>query len=322
LRRLLTVATFTSAVLFGASPAAQAQLKGHYIPGFTGLGNGSQGPPSINLMLPLYGYRTDTIKTDAGDSIAAPSITASFVGVGVVWVTNKKILGANWGGEVVPADFMKSRIESASLDVPGSFHFSDIIVTPLQLGWHKPRADYVASWGVVAPTGTYELGGSANGGLGMWSNDFQAGTTVHLDSKHAWTTSMLATYEIHSHKKESDIKAGDILTLEGGTGKTWFKKVEGTPLPQVTSFGPVYYAQFKVTGDSGTGPIASRLLAGAKDRVFGAGLEGNIFLPKAKLLIDLKVVGEFGARNRTQGITALLALAYEAKSLMKMPEHP
>jgi hypothetical protein len=77
-----------------------------------------------------------------------------------------------------------------------------------------------------------------------------------------------------------------------------------------------------VTADSGTGPIANRLLAGAKDRVFGVGLEGSLFLPKPKLIVGLRFEPEFGARNRTQGYTFLLTLAYQAKSLVKMPEHP
>src|SRR5262249_5526305 len=149
-----------------------------------------------------------------------------------------------------------------------------------------------------------------------------AGTTLQLDNKHAWTTAHLATYEIHSHKKDSDIKAGDILTLEGGTGKAFYKKVEGTPIPQITNFGLVYYAQFKVSADTGSGPLADRLLAGRKDRVFGVGLEGNVFLPKPRLLMGLRVVPEFGARNRTQGVTILLTLGYEAKSLVRMPPHP
>jgi len=314
------LAGLTVVVALGSARQAQAQLKGHYIPGFTGLQNGSQGPPSISVMLPVYAYTTDTIKGDDGQTLGnGPSITASFLGAGVVWVTNWKLLGGNWGGSVVPVDFMKSRIESASLDVPGSFHFTDIIIQPLQLGWSKPRADYTVGYGFVAPTGEWELGGDENGGLGMWSNYFQAGTTQRLDSKHQWTTSMLATYEIHTHKKDVDLKAGDILTLEGGTGRTWMKMLEGSPLPRITNFGLVYYAQFKVTADTGSGPIADELLAGRKDRVFGVGLEGSIFLPKPKLFVGLRVVPEFGARNRTQGVTFMLSLAYQAKSLMKMP---
>jgi hypothetical protein len=153
----------------------------------------------------------------------------------------------------------------------------------------------------------------------MWSNTFQAGTTLRLDDKHAWTTSLLASYEIHSHKKDSDIKAGDILTLEGGTGKSFFKKVEGTHLPKITTVGLAYYAQFKVTADQGSGPVADVLLAGRKDRVYGVGVEGSLFLPKSKLLLGLRFVPEFGARNRPQGYTFLLTIGYEAKSLAKVP---
>src|SRR5215510_10459649 len=207
--------------VLGLVPEASAQLKGHYIPGFTGLSNGSQAPPGVNLILPLYFYTTDTIKDDGGNSLGAhPRINASFFGPGVTWVSNLKLLGGNWGGQVLPIAFMKSRIEGNSLDVPGSFRFTDIYVQPLQLGWHKPRADYTIGWGFFIPTGSYELGADDNGGLGMWSNAFQAGTTLRLDDKHAWTTSLLATYEIHSHKKDTQLKVGDVLTLEGGTGKS------------------------------------------------------------------------------------------------------
>jgi len=159
-------------------------LKGHYIPGFTGLQNGSQPPPSINLILPVYWYTTNDIKNDAGQSIGAqPRVNAAFVGAGVAWVTNLKIAGANLGGSVVPVAFLKSRIEGASLNVPGSFAFTDITAQPVQLGWHTKRADVVVGYSFFAPTGKWELGGSDNSGLGMWSHDFQAGTTLYFDTR-------------------------------------------------------------------------------------------------------------------------------------------
>ena len=321
--RIVVIAVAVAAILIGSPRAGQAQLKGHYIPGFTGLGNGTQPPPSITFALPVYFYTTDTIRDDNGDPLGEnPRINASFLGGSVICVTNVKFLGANWGFQAVPVDFMKSRIEGPSLDVPGSFAFSDITFQPLWLGWHKPRADFTLGWSFFAPTGKYELNGSDNSGLGMWSNDFQAGTTLHLDAEHAWTTSLLATYEIHSHKEDSDVKVGDILTLEGGTGKTFYKKVEGTPIPRITSVGLAYYGQFKVNADTGGGPLADRLLFGRKDRVLGVGVEGSVFLPKQKLLLGLRVIPELGARNRTSGWTFLLSLAYQAKSLVKLPEQP
>jgi len=316
----LTIFVVAVVGLLAFSGTAQAQLKGHYIPGFTGLNNGSQPPPSITFAVPVYVYPTDTIKDDNGDTVGGqPHITALFTGLSVIVVTNAKLFGANYGFQVVPVDWMKSRIEARSLDVPGSLAFSDLNIAPLWLGWHTPRADFVAGWSMFIPTGKWELGGSDNAGLGMWSNAFQFGSTLHLDDRHAWTTALLGTYEVHSHKRDSDIRAGDIFTLEGGTGKAFYKKVSGTPIPQITNVGLVYYAQMKVTSDTGTGPIADKLLAGIKDRVFGIGGEVNMFLPKPKLLLAVRLVPEFGARNRTQGLTFLFTIGYQAKSLVKVP---
>src|SRR5262245_25045513 len=195
-KQLTRVVAFALLIIVGPIGNAWAQLKGHYIPGFTGLDNGSQPPPSITLALPVYLYPTDTIKDASGNTVGAqPQITVSFTGLSLIVVTNKKLFGANYGFQAVPVDGMKSRVEAASLDVPGSFGFSDITFAPVWLGWHKPRADVVATWSFFVPSGKWEAGGTDNSGLGMWSNDFQVGTTVHLDDRHAWSTSVLGTYE-------------------------------------------------------------------------------------------------------------------------------
>ena len=140
---------------------------------------------------------------------------------------------------------------------------------------------------------------------------------MRLDNKHAWTTSYLATFEMHTHKKDSDLQVGNILTLEGGTGKAFYKEVPGSPIPRIFNIGLVYYGQFKVSGDTGAGPAATAVLEQAKDRVFGVGGEASALFPKSKLFLDLRVVPEFGARDRTQGITFLVSIAYQVKSLMK-----
>ena len=301
---------------------AKAQLKGHYVPGFTGLQSGTQPPPAISVFLPLYFYTTNDIRDDNGERLGAqPRINATFIGPGVLWVTNAKILGGNLGGSVVPIAFIKSRIEGASLDVPGSFAFTDIFVQPIQLGWEKTRADFVVGYSLFIPTGKWEQGGDDNAGLGMWSHDLQAGTTLHLDNKHQWTFSALTTYEIHSEKKDSDIKVGDILTIEGGLGKSFdkFEMAGATPVPAlVTNVGLVYYGQYKLTSDKAS--VITPLLAGRKDRVFGAGVEGNVILVKSGLVFGLRVEPEFGARNRTQGWTFLFSAAYQLKSLVKAHE--
>ena len=63
-------------------------------------------------------------------------------------------------------------------------------------------------------------------------------------------------------------------------GKTFYKKVGG-PIPTIMNLGMAGYAQFKITGDSGSDiPPALR---GFKDRVFALGPEFNIFIPKPRL---------------------------------------
>jgi hypothetical protein len=312
----------TGLLVFGLARGTEAQLKGHYIPGFTGLENGSQPPPSVNVLLPVYFYTTDNLKNDDGETIADPRINVTFLGLGLAWVTNARFLGANWGGSVVPVAFIKSRIEGRSIDVPGSLEFTDITVQPLQLGWHTKRADFVLGYSLFLPTGKWELGGDDNSGLGMWSHDFQAGTTLRLDDEHKWSFSTLGTFELHSEKEDTELRVGDILTVEGGLGRTFVnvKMVGETPVPTlITNVGAVYYGQFKVTDDSS--PVLDPLLQGRKDHVFGAGLEGNVIIPGPGLVFGLRIEPEFGAHNRTQGWTFMLSAAYQLASLAKETEH-
>jgi hypothetical protein len=56
------------------------------------------------------------------------------------------ILGANYGFQAVPVDFVKSRIEGHSLDVSGSFSFSDILFMPLWLGLAQASRGFTVGW--------------------------------------------------------------------------------------------------------------------------------------------------------------------------------
>jgi hypothetical protein len=81
------------------------------------------------------------------------------------------------------------------------------------------------------------------------------------------------------------------------------------------NLGLAGYAQFKVTGDSGSDiPLALR---GLKDRVFALGPEFNMFIPGPRLLLLARYEFEFGARNRTQGQTIVFSIVRVEKSLVK-----
>jgi hypothetical protein len=228
-------------------------------------------------------------------------------------VTNFKLFGANFG-MAAGIPFIKNRIELNSLDVSSSLAFSDTFYTPVSLGWHFKRADATAAYNLYAPTGTFSPTGLHNSGLGMWGNEFTLGSTVFLDQKKSWSAAANFSLEFHTQKSGTNITVGDLGTLEGGVGKKFFKKVHG-PIPMITTVGAAGYAQFKVTGDNGSGiPLPLR---GLKDRVFALGPEANVFIPGPRLTLLVRYLPEFGARNRTQGQTFVVSLVWVAKSLMK-----
>jgi hypothetical protein len=58
---------------------------------------------------------------------------------------------------------------------------------------------------------------------------------------------------------------------------------------------------------------------GFKDRIFSAGPEFNIYIPKPRLTFLVRYEPEFGGRVRTQGQTVVVSLAWVAKSFGKQP---
>ncbi|WP_178372216.1 hypothetical protein [Chitinophaga jiangningensis] len=55
----------------------------------------------------------------------------------------------------------------------------------------------------------------------------------------------------------------------------------------------------------------------AKDHIYAVGAEGSVYVPQARMLFDLRWLGEMGARNRFQGNTFMLTMAYTIKSFRK-----
>jgi len=63
----------------------------------------------------------------------------------------------------------------------------------------------------------------------------------------------------------------------------------------IMNLGVAGYAQFKITGDSGSDIPPP--LRGFKDHVFAVGPEFNIFIPAPRLTLLARYEPEFGARN-------------------------
>jgi len=297
----------TSIVFFGllaATPTAFGQYTGENIRGDYGVNSGSQGPAGIYFIIPYFLQNSDRIKDSNGD-LSLPGVFQGFdlrfmIPTAYI-VTSKKFLGGNYGFNVA-APFTTFVPERTAAQTPeNNWAISDLYVAPFNLGWTKSRADFIVGYAFNAPTGKYEVGGSDNTGLGMWSHEIQGGTTVYLDRKRTYTVATSAFLELHSKKKDQDIKVGDILTLEGGAAYN-IEKIGG-------AFGVGYAYQGKLTNDSGADiPVLTMKATNlyGKNRVFGVGpdLTTGVFEHGRTIgFLNFRYYWESGARSSFEGGT-------------------
>jgi hypothetical protein len=202
--------------------------------------------------------------------------------------------------------FASNKIEGNTISSNSKLAFSDTYIQPIELEWGTQKADFSFGYALYLPTGKYQLGGSNNAGLGMLTNEFSAGATLYFDTKKEWNYSALFSYAINSPKKntgDNDITVGNLLTWEGGLGKTWYLPVKENPLPMIINAGLVYYVQYKTTNDKMKIPSidSSSFTLKNKDHIFALGAEANIFIPGIKATVDIRWTSEVGASDRTEG---------------------
>lgn len=294
----------------------QAQYKDDHIPGFTGLQSGTQPPPGLYVGSLLWVYPTSTVKDNNGNSTTLPApLTSTAPMILVTAVSNFKVLGGKTGASIA-FPWIDNRIQFNSLDLNSGIAYTDMFAG-LTLGWNLKRADVTAGYNLYIPTGSYSPSSNENSGLGMWGSEFSLGSTVYLDQKKLWNAAATFFFEFNESKSGTDIRPGDLGTVEGGFGRTFYKKVSG-PIPLIMNLGAAGYAQWKITNDSGS-QIPPALL-GYKDRVFALGPEFNIYIPGPRLTLLARYEPEFGARVRTQGQTIIFSIVWVARSLVK--SHP
>ena len=239
IRRTLGIA-IACGIIHATDVPAQAnvpQFRGDY-----GMISGTLPAPGAYIGFLYDDYRADQVNGADGTvfgniqpAIDVAAMTASFT-------FSQTLLGAHWAvAAVVP--WSTIGLETANLDTRGRWGLSDAYVQPVKLGWSLRDADIVAGFGLFMPTGRFTAGAPDNNGLGMWSYETSAGTTLYLGPSRRGSASMLVSYQIQSKIEHTDKRAGRLLTVEGGVGHSILKNVG--------QIGLVYYAQWKITDDEG-----------------------------------------------------------------------
>jgi hypothetical protein len=148
----------------------------------------------------------------------------------------------------------------------------------------------------------------------MWSYELSGGGTVYLDKARSLSIAATAYWETHTRKEGEvviegitvdDVKVGQLLTIEGGIGKSFLHGAAG--------FGVAYYAQWKLTDDTMNTSTGAPLAITDRHRVFGIGPEVTIPIATKSTLISIvnvRYLWETGTEFKTQGQSLLVTTTF------------
>jgi hypothetical protein len=219
-----------------------AHAEGHYVPGVEGIQAASVPPPGLYYLGYMANYNADQFKAPGGGTALPGENKATIFALAnrLAWISNTKVLGADFGMEtIVPLQSTSLTIKAAGLSDTQS-GFGDVYLGPVVLGWHG------ANWDAVGAAGFWlksaDSSSPASAGKGFASTMLTGGGTYYFDANKTISGSALLRYEIND-SKSNGFKPGDQVSLEWGVGK-----VIGS-----TQVGLVGYDQMQVSNDSGTG---------------------------------------------------------------------
>ena len=284
------------ALLFIAIPCSiMAAETGHYVNGVEGLKCGTLPGPGWYSRNYFAYYSADTYRDKDGDDAKLKFDLEVAAAVSrLIWITPKKILGADYGIQIVAA-LQKNDIKIKVADINDEdASIADVTLTPLILGWHKPKFDVTFAYELFVPAGEYDRTKAGSVGKDMYTHMFDLGGTYFFDTEKSWHASALARYEAHSEKDEVDVDPGDEFHFEWGIGKTLHKTLD---------LGITGYCQWQVTDDEGADVTWN---PNVHDQVFAVGPEISYFHMPTKIQISLRQEWEFGAKDRPEGSMTVL----------------
>jgi len=326
------------AALFSSIPVVQAGEIGHFAPGVLNIRDFAMPAPGVYGVIYNYGYMTDQLNDPDGNEIDAVTIQpgpgpGATIDVDVdvdvyalaptlIWVSNHRFLGAQYGAYVSPS-FNNTSI-GASLstqtgsgrDAEGSqFAVGDLFFQPLWLGWARTNWDFATGYGFYAPIGKYDtetftlpvigprtVEATDNIGLGFWTHQLQGAAAWYPWADKRMSVATALTYEIHGEKEDFDLTPGQNLTLNWGVSQYLPLKKDQTLLLEV---GPTGYSSWQVTEDSGSDAANPT----AEDQVHAIGVQVGVTHVPWNTALNFHYFNELAAEDRFQGESIGLNLA-------------
>lgn len=287
---------------------------GHYMPGsmatlidlpptkpgwaVVGIGLHYQGDASLSLNLPNAGLVT-----------AGMSATSNAFTVPAVHSVQTSVLGAtfSFGGSVSQVSVEVSGfVENGAIRVAKSDRISgvgDMTLIPAMFAWKKGEWQIDAQLNVIAPTGRYALGRLANTGMNYWTADPVVGV-AYMGQKNNVSFALHGGLTLNTENQATHYRSGSVFHLETSLAKI-------VPLGgKLFAFGVSAYTYQQVSGDSGAGAAK---LGAFKGETNGMGPTLTYLKPGAtdSFVCEVKYLKEFGTRNRLEGDSLWLKVAYQ-----------
>ena len=223
----LTLRLVAAAGVFALVLPLQAQLPvgSHYPVGAEGIKGGSLPPPGLYLRDYNFVYTADRV----ADLPADLDVFAYVQAPRLIWITPEKILGADYGMDVI-VPFFDKQVHGV-VGGRNVFGLGDIQLEPVLLSWHEQQFDVAAGYALWAPTGDFNASHGAltaltSPGNGYWTHMFTLGGVYYPDDAKSWALSLLNRYEINTRQDQTGITPGEMYTLEWGLSKSVAKGVD------------------------------------------------------------------------------------------------
>ena len=177
------------------------------------------------------------------------------------------------------------------------FSFGDPLAIAA-FGWKSGKWHFQASTMTNIPIGDYEYGQLANISFNRWAVDGSLATSWHHPDS-GWDISAKAGVTFNGINDKTDYDSGTEFHLEGAIEKALSSKL---------SVGVIGYHFQQLSGDSGGGAV----LGSFKGRVsaLGGTAAAHFKVGRIPMGLRVKVLQEFGAKNRLEGTAGLISLAF------------
>lgn len=340
MRKIVFGAGWILTAVLGMAPAALGQA--HYSPGVASIRDYAEPEPGLYAAVYNYGYITSTLTDNGGNKVSSVligppggpfqelnvkvDVKLYALAPALLWITNWKFLGANYGAYVLPS-FSNANIAASLSTVNGQgvnpqtsqFAAGDLFVQPLWLGWNRKKYDVAVGYGFYAPVGKFDtttvnfpsgpivVTAAGNTGLGYWTHQLQGNFTYYPNPNRGLAITNTLTAEFNGEQRDTGYTNGSFLTWNWGA--SLYIPLEKKQPRNLIEAGVAGYSQWQITDSSGpnvTNP-------GYHDQVHGVGLQiGLLHIPWG-MQANFRYMHEFYAANRFQGDSYGINLGFTLK---------